>query len=289
MSKKAHVSEKKKVLTKNLINQLKKKPIIGIANLKGLPAPQLQKMRELLRDKVEMVMTKKTLTKFSLDQVSKEKIGLDKLNAYLSGNPAIILTEENPFSLYKTIKKNKSPAPARSGDIAPKDIIVKAGPTPFAPGPVISELKSLGIASTIQDGKIVVKADAVVCKEGGIISAELASMLTRLSIQPMEIGLDIVAVYEGGIIYNKSVLDVDEDAFMNNLNKAISSARNLSVEIAYPTKQNINLLIGKVVRESTALAKSQNILAKGVVGDILAKAHTQMLGLKNKINFNGGE
>ncbi|MBI4918820.1 50S ribosomal protein L10 [archaeon] len=286
---KAHVSESKKELVKTVLAKLKNTPIVGVANLHGLPAAQLQKMRGLLREKVEMLMLKRNITEIVFENASKEKQGLEKLNSYLGGNPALIFTRENPFSLYKIIKKNKSPAPAKAGQIAPKDIIVNAGPTPFAPGPVISELKQLGINSGIEGGKIIIKQDAVVCKEGGVISEALASMLLRLSIQPMEIGLDIVAVYEKGIIYDKKVLDIDETVFMSNLTKAIAYAQNLSVEAAYPTKQNINILISKAARESKALARSQNILAKGMVGEVLGKVHAQMLSLKNQINFNGGE
>ncbi|MBI2112759.1 50S ribosomal protein L10, partial [Candidatus Woesearchaeota archaeon] len=35
------------------------------------------------------------------------------------------------------LEKNKSNAPAKPGQVAPKDITVKAGATSFAPGPII--------------------------------------------------------------------------------------------------------------------------------------------------------
>lgn len=284
MSKpKAHVSESKKQLVKLVVEKMKKNPIVGIANLAGLPAAQLQKIQQSLREKIEMIMTKKTVAKIILEQVTKDKVGIEKLSDFLGGNPSFVFTKENPFSLYKTLKKNKSQAPAKAGQLAPKELVIKAGPTPFAPGPVISEFKQLGVSAGIEGGKIIVKQDSVVCKVGGVISEQLASMLGRLGIQPMEIGLDLVAVYENGVVYTKAVLDIDEDKFKGQLNKAINSARNLSVEAAFPTKQNINLLLGKAVRESKALARSQNILAKGMVEEILAKAHIQMLALKNKI------
>ncbi len=284
MSKpKAHVSEAKKQLVKVVVEKMKKNPIVGIANLAGLPAAQLQKMQQSLREKIDMIMTKKTVAKIIIEQVTKDKAGIEKLEEFLGGNPSFLFTKENPFSLFRTLKKNKSPAPAKAGQLAPKELVIKAGPTPFAPGPVISEFKQLGVAAGIEGGKIIVKQDSVVCKAGGVINEQLASMLSRLGIQPMEIGLDLVAVYENGVVYTKAVLDIDEDKFKSQLNRAITYARNLSVEAAFPTKQNINLLLGKAVRESKALARSQNILAKGMVEEILAKAHVQMLALKNKI------
>lgn len=288
MRGKAHVSENKKKLVNEIVGLIKKSPIIGIANLTGLPAPQLQKMRALLRNKVKMRMIKKTLTRIALTQASKEKKGLEKLSEYLQGSPALIFTEENPFSLYKIVKKNRSAAPAKGGDIAPKNIVIPVGPTPFTPGPVISELKSLGVNATIENAKVVVKQEAVVCKEGEVINEQLASMLARLGIEPMEVGLDIIAVYENGLIYDKKVLDIDEEKFLQDLNKAIIHACNLSVEIVYPTKQNIELLITKAFSQSKNLALAEGILAVGIINEVLAKAHAQMLSLKNQINFNGG-
>src|SRR3989338_2085586 len=113
--------------------------------------------------------------------------------------PALLLKKENPFSLYKILKKSKSSASAKAGQIAPRDIIVPAGPTPFTPGPVISEFAALGIKAGVEGGKVAVKQDTTACKEGKPINAPLASMLARLGIEPMEIGLNLVAVFENGV------------------------------------------------------------------------------------------
>src|SRR3989338_1052307 len=112
--------------------------------------------------------------------------------------PALLLKKENPFSLYKILKKSKSSASAKAGQIAPRDLIVPAGPTPFTPGPVISELAAVGIKAGVEGGKVAVKVDSMIAKKGETIKPAVASMLTRLSILPMEIGLNLTAVYENG-------------------------------------------------------------------------------------------
>jgi len=280
MKPKPHVSEAKKKQVARVVKLMKDNPIIGMVNFENLPAKQLQNMKTQLRGKVELFMTKRRLLKIALNQAKKEKEGLEKLDEYMKGMPAILATKENPFSLYKIIKKNKSPAPAKAGQTATKDIIVKSGPTPFAPGPIIGELGQVGLKAGIDGGKVAIKEDKVVCKEGDTISEALASILTRLDIMPMEIGLDVTGVYEKGTIYSKSVLDVDEEQFLADLAQAGANALALAMETGIPTKETTEQLIQKASRESKALAQSQDILTSETIGGVLAKAVAQASALQ---------
>ena len=67
---------------------------------------------------------------------------------------------------------------------------------------------------------------------------------------------------------------------MNNLSKAGAWAINLAVEIGFPTKKTVELMITKAFRDSKALALEQNIMADAVAEELLAKAEKQMLSLK---------
>jgi len=280
---KARVAPYKKKVVTQLAELLKKYKIIGCLNMENLPAAQLQKMRAQLRDKVVMFMTKRRLMKFAIEQAKTEKKDIEKIEEYLKGMPALLLTNENPFSLFRTLKKSKSKAPAKAGQIAPADITVAAGPTSFAPGPVIGELGALGIKSKVEGGKIVIQEDALVCKEGEEISGPLAAMLTRLGVEPMEIGLDLVAVWEDGTIFPKSVLDIDEEQFLEDLNTAAAQAFNLSVESGFITADNREILLAKVFREAKAVALEANFLADAVVDEIVAKAARQANALSAEI------
>ena len=278
MKPKPHISTEKKEQLATALDIINKNPIIGIVNMESLPAQQLQTMKRQLRGKVRLFMTKKRLIKLALQQ-AKGKDGLDKLDHYMRGMPALLGTTENPFSLYKTIKKNKSAAPAKAGQTATKDIIIKAGPTPFAPGPIIGELGQFGIKAGIEAGKVAVKEDRIVCKEGEIISAALAAILQRLNINPMEIGLDVLAVYEHGTVYSRSVLDIDEEKFLNDIATAGAHAVALALETGIPTADTTLMLIQKAARESKALAREASILTSETVADVLAKAQAQAQAL----------
>ena len=273
----AHVSQQKKDTVTEFTELIDKYDYIGAVNMENLPAKTLYGMRTKLRDSVLIRMTKRRLISVALRNSKKE--GVDKLIDHLKGMPALLFTNESPFKLFKTLKKNKSTTAIKGGQTAPNDIVVPAGPTGFAPGPVIGEMGALGIKAGIDGGKVAVKADSLVAKEGDVVSASLAGLLTRLGIEPMEIGLDLTAIYENGEILTKSVLDIDEDAYIADIATAASWAYNLAVNSAYPTAETIETLIQKAFSEGKNLAINEYILTDLTAGDTLAKVHSQMIAV----------
>ncbi len=278
-----HVPESKTKTVNELKKLLNEYPIVALLNLENLPAKQLQVMKGKLRKDATIRMAKKNLIKEAFKESGKPNI--DKMNEYLGGMPALLLTKENPFKLFKIIKKSKSPAAIKPGQVTPKDITIPAGPTPFAPGPIIGELGMLRIKAGIEAGKVAIKEDAHVAKKGDVIKPQLASLLLRLGIEPMEIGLDLVAVYENGEILSKDVLDIDEDVFMQKLRTAAAEAMNLAVDIAYPSRDTIELLVQKSFRDAKAIAIERDILADLVVEQIIAKANAQAESVKDAANL----
>jgi len=276
----AHVSKQKKETVKQFAKLLLDYPIVGAVDMENMPAAQLQQMRAQLRDTVVLLMAKRRLLTIAINQVKDKKKGIEQLLPHLKGMPALLFTKENPFKIYKIIQKSKSPAPAKAGQTAPRDVKVSAGPTTFAPGPVIGELGSCGIKAGIEAGKVVIKQDAVVVQEGQVISEKIAGILGRLGIQPMEIGLNIVAVYEEGTIYSKNILAVDEKEYINKVSTAARWAFNLAIEAGILTKETTEFMLIKAFTDAKALAISQDILTDKTVGDILAKAERQMQSVK---------
>ena len=281
----AHVAEYKKEIVANLAKLMTDNPIVAVVNMENLPAPQLQLMRAQLRGKFFITMTKRRLIKLAIEQVKAKRHGIEKLEAHLGGMPALIFTKENPFKLANTLQKNKSPAPAKAGQTAIRDIVVNKGATPFAPGPIIGELAMAGIKSGVEGGKVAIKEDTVVVRAGEKVKPKIAEILLRLGIQPMEVGLDLVAVYENGLIYGRDVLSVDEKEYVSRLQTASRWAFNLAVNSAYTTKETIGVLLGKAHNDAKNLGLSQNIFAKELMGALLAKAQAQMSSVKQAANI----
>ena len=275
-----HVADYKKKEVAELVKLMVESPVIAAVNMDGLPAPPLQKMRSQLRDKMTLIMNKRRIFNIAIGQAKDKRKGIEELSEYLKGMPALIFTQDNPFSLYKVLKKSKSPAPAKAGQEAPFDIVVPRGPTPFAPGPVIGELGAAGISATVEDGKVVIKEDSVAVKEGETVDQATAEILSRLNVHPMEVGLNITAVLEDGQIFTPKVLDIDEDKFLADLSGAAAMAFNLACEAAYPVKENIELLLGKAFRGAKAVAIEGDILSPDVMDELLGKAERGAQGVK---------
>ena len=108
MVKTARIPDAKKRIINEFVKLAKEYPIVAAVNMENLPTKQLQNMRAQLRKKVVLKMSKRRLMKIALEQAAKEKKGIDKLIAHLKGMPALLFTKENPFSLYKTLQKNKT-------------------------------------------------------------------------------------------------------------------------------------------------------------------------------------
>ncbi len=281
----AHVSEQKKKTVNEFQKLVDSYPVIGLVDMENLPAPQLQKMRFQLRDTAVIKMTKTRLMKIVFENSKEKKKGIENFNDHLKGMPALIFTKYDPFKLAKILKKSRSNAPAKAGQTAPKDIVVTAGPTSFSPGPIISELASAGIKTAIENGKIAIKQDAVVVKEGEVVSAQMAGILSRLGVEPMEIGLNLVAVYDNGTIFKRDVLEIDEDEFMGKIKQAYSSSITIALELSFLTDATTEIMIAKAFNNAKAVALTQNIITDETKEQIIAKANNEMLALKSKLNI----
>jgi large subunit ribosomal protein L10 len=278
------VSELKKQLVQELVTDVKDFPIIAVLNFENLPAQQLQDMRSMLRSKgVKVVMARKKLLLLALKESQRKNI--EQLGDKIKGMPALLFSNDNPFSLNLTIQRNKSEAPAKAGQIAPKEITVKAGPTNFAPGPIISELAAVGIKTKVDGGKLAILNDTVVAKEGDEITPKLAETLKRLDIKPMEVGLDLVAVWEDGLVFDSKQLHIDEQEYADKFTQAAQWAMNLAVESTFLTKETTELLLQKAFRNAKAVGVEAAFMTEETKEDILSKSEREALSVKKEANL----
>lgn len=238
----AHVAKWKKDELAEIVTLLKESDVIGLANVDAIPSAQMHAMRKALRDDATIKISKNTLLTLALKQVSGGKSGLEGLTSNIGGSTAIIATKMKPHRLYRRLEASKTKAPLKAGQKAIEDITVPKGETQFKPGPIVGDLQKAGIPAAIDAGKVVIKQNKVVLKAGEAASQDLATMLTRLEIFPMTVGMDLKAVYEDGTIYTREMLSVDETA---RLQQAHRQALNLAVFAAYPTKTSLPFLLSK--------------------------------------------
>lgn len=274
----AKITEWKKREVEEIKKMFGSKKIVGIIDIHNLPSAQFQEIRKKLRGKADIKISKLNLIQRAIDASKDEK--LKKLENYIKGPSGIIVSDENPFSIFKFIKQNRSRTFAKPGMIAEEDIIVPAGETDIPPGPALSELKIAGIDVRIDKRKIVVAKDSIVTKKGEAVTPEKASALSKLGITPREIGLEISVLLEGNLVYTPDILDIDEEAFAQKLQDLYLNALNLSVNAGYYNKESVEILVQKACSEAMNLALNANVFNKQTIENILVKAGIQGQNLK---------
>jgi len=277
------VSEKKIQRAKEVKELVHKHKVVGILDMHKLPAKQLYELRMKLKSRARIMVVKKRVISLALKESNLH--GIEQLSDRMQWEPGLLFTNENPFRLAAMLGESKSVAAAKPGDIAPHDIEIKAGPTSLPVGPAIGELQRLKIPAGVEGDKIVVRKDTVLVKAGEVIQKPIAEVLVKLGIEPMEIGLNLLAVWENGTIYGKDILSIPPGKYMDDLKHAHSRAFNLAFKINHYTNQNIPLFLSKAHREALSLADTAGIVTPETVPRLFAKAKAQHDSLEGKLGI----
>jgi large subunit ribosomal protein L10 len=256
---------------------------VAIASLEKVRSAQLQKLRQKLEKSAYLRVIKNSLITRAISE-TKDKAGLEKFEKYLTGPNLFLFTSLNPYTLVILLEKSHVKATAKAGDIAAFDVIVPAGNTGLAPGPIISQFTAVGLRTRIESGSVWVSKATMVVKEGEPINAQLASMLSKLGIKPVEAGLSLKVVYDNGVILTEEDLKLDIDAFRRSVQEAYQFAFNLSMEAAIVLPENIGFLLRRAHQEAYSLALKAGIANKDTIDDLIRKANMEMLGLSEKLD-----
>jgi len=254
--------------------------LIGLVDMYGIPASQLQQIRRNLRGNVKIKMTRNTLIRHALDELGAPLINL---SGYISGHSALIFTNEDPFRLFKRLEKTKTKMAAKPGEVAPEDIVVEKGPTSFKPGPIVGELQQVGIPAAIEAGKVKIRETRTVVRKGEVISPKMADVLSKLGIKPMDVGLILQVAFFEGDVFEPSVLAIDEDIIRSQITQAAMQAFNLSVNAVILTRDTAAPILEKAVREARGLAIGADIFEKDVIDAIIGKAYRVCAALQSAV------
>jgi len=268
---------------KELTSFLSQYNAVGIASLQKVRAAQLQKLRKKLEKSAYIRVVKNSLIKRAVSE-AKDKVGIENLEEHLTGPNLFLFTNLNPFKLVILLEKSRVTAKARAGDVAAFDVIVPAGNTGLAPGPIISQFTAVGLRTRIESGSVWVSKATLVVKKGEPISTQLASLLSKLGIKPVEVGLSLKVVYDDGLILTEEDLKVDLDEIRRSVEEAHQYAFNLSLEAAYPLPENIRFLLRRGQQEAYSLALNAGIPTKDTIADLIRKANMEMLSLSEKLD-----
>lgn len=250
-SKAAHVSEFKKKSVKEIVELIKNSKTILVSSVKNLPASQFQEISKKLRGKAVVKVLKKNLILRAIDESKNED--LKEIKHFVSDSTAVLFSNIDAYDLASDLLQNKSPAKAKTGQEAPEDITVEAGPTDLVPGPAISELGALGIQIQIDKGKIAIKAPKVIVKKGEKISEGASSIMNKLDIKPFSIGFIPLSAFDTHEKKLYKEIKIDREGDLKELKDSFAKALAFAVHIGFATEETIRHMIGKALRHGKAI------------------------------------
>ncbi len=277
----SQVSEEKRAVVDDTVKLLDDYKLIGAADLTKVGSGMLQDMRKQLRGRVTIRGIKNTLMRIAMERASLE--GTDDFLSEIKGQNIYIFSNGNPFELAMTLHRNKVRVFAKDGDTALEDLVIPSGNTGLSPGPIISKFGGLGIRTRIEAGNIWVVQDTDVAKAGDAISADLADLLPRLGIRASEMGLEIKAVYEGGIVIPREDLILDMDVYAERLARAYSGAFQVALKAAYVTPSTIIPLLSMAAQNARNVALEAAYLTPETAPELIARANSQAVNLAKAV------
>ena len=258
--------------------------VLGVVDIGGVPAKNMLSMRDDLRSSLSITMAKKTLMRLAWEQTGRP---MEELESLLEGavQPAIVHTNSmNAFQLYSELEKTKQGRAAKEGEVSPMDIVVEAGPTEFGPGPIVGEFNAVGIPAKIDKGKVAIQKTTTVVNKGEPISADLGIMLSKLDINPIEIGIILTGAIEDGFLFEADSLELDTDGLQSDIITATSGAFNLACNIRWFSSQTMPTLLAKASGEATSVAVEAGITNDVTIPLFITRANARALALAGQLD-----
>jgi len=214
---------------------------------------QMQQVRIALRGKGIVLMGKNTIIRKVIRERAEKNPQLESLLPYVFGNIGFVFTNGDLNALRAIVTANKVPAGAKSGVIAPIDVVIPPGPTGLDPGQT-SFFQTLNIGTKIVKGSIEMTVASKVCTKGEKITASAVALLNKLNIRPFEYGITVETVYENGATYSVKVLDMGDNDLINMFTSAASRVAAISFALGYINQVTLPHSFGRAFRMICAIA-----------------------------------
>ncbi len=259
--------------------EIKKYSVIGVLPLNAIPDRLVQKARNSMRAQTKFIIAKKSLLIRILESDGKTK----PLAGELGGMSAILLSNEDPFVLYRNFKASSIKLAAKPGQVSPEDINIEAQETTLQPGQTVTELKQAGIDVQIQKGKVVIAKDKVLVKKGTVISVAVAKALKTLDIMPFTAAISPRVLMQGSLVFTTDVLSITPTQVSGDMTIAFRSALALSIDAGIVNQYTIVTLIERAYRGAMAVGIEGKVPEPGIVEKLVANAALQANALGSMV------
>jgi len=245
------VSAEKKAYEANVNRLLDTYQKVVFCTIDNVTSQQMHDVRRDLRGKAEMLMGKKTMQRkiivrradadnsTAADKAMKGKFCDENL---LSGNVALVFTNEPVPVLMDVFARHRVQAPARIGAVAPCDVVIPAGNTGMEPTQT-SFFQALNIATKISKGMVEIVSDKKVLSTGDKVDNSTAALLQKLKISPFFYSVDVQSCWERGVLFTKEDLSITDAAMEQQMFAAITNLTALSLGAGVVTEASFPHII----------------------------------------------
>jgi large subunit ribosomal protein L10 len=278
--------KKKRMMYQELQDLPTKYNVIALSKMTKVRATQLMSIRKKFRNDIKIRIIKNKVAIRAFEKV-KGVAGIEDLSKQLEGQCALMFTDISPFKLNLIFAQNKVFLAAKGGDIASKDIVVPAGNTGIAPGPVLSEFKVANVATKIDQGTIWVAKDTVVARPGDVISVPLASLLSKLNVKPIEAGIAVNFAVAEGLIFKEQDLRISLEEYRTELVRSFQQALALATEVGYVTPETVKPMLVKAQQQARSVAAEAGYVTPETADFVLPRAKAKAQAVANKAKEKG--
>ncbi|MDY7082971.1 MAG: 50S ribosomal protein L10, partial [Halobacteria archaeon] len=109
-------------------------------------------------------------------------------------------------------------------------------------------------------------------EEGEEASSDVAEILEKMDIYPIEVGLDLRALVEDSTVFEPETLDIDVDEYRADLESAAAGAYNLGVNAGVVNDTTVEPMLSKAFGEARALGVEAEIFEPEILEELVRKA-----------------
>jgi len=264
---------------------------VVVVQLDNVSTNQIHKARNLLRNaeqKGEMIIGKNTLIKKALKFKTQEAVPgaddyedhqqwtqdskLQVLEQYMVKNVGLIFSEEPYMDLREKIEAEKISQPARTGVIAPCNVVIPAGPTGIEVGKIDLFHKLNIQCKTVKSAIEVVKEVRVITK-GEPVTEGATQMCKLLNIIPFEYSLTFQQVYLDGVVLNQDIIEMPLDNIIESFKTYSSYATALSLGANIPNSLSVPHFLANGFKTLLAIGSESGYKFKQLEDALTASAN----------------
>jgi len=237
-----------------LLDEYNKIIVVGADNV---GSHHMQQIRIAIRGKGVLLMGKNTMVRKVLRGRISQTPTYEALLPYVWGNIGFVFTNSDLTPMRDALLANRVAAAAKTGAIAPNDVIVPAGNTGLEPTQT-SFLQALNIPSKIAKGQIEIISDVHLIKHGQKVGSSESALLAKLNIKPFSYGLTVISCYDNGSVFDPKLLDMTDAEVLKNFQSSIAQVTAISLFANHLTLPAVPQALIKAYKDVLAVAVEAN-------------------------------